>query len=206
MRRRPGDLISLMAHAEATRHQTPMEYLGNLLLLIVGGNDTTRNSITGGAAARSTASPTSTPSCWPTRASWPAWCRRSSAGRRRSPICAAPRRAISTSSGQHDPRRATASSCGTSRGNRDEEVIARTRTRLDHRPRDGRAAIFQLRLRPASLPGRAPRRACSSASCGRRSSSASAASRSSRSLEARVFVVRAADTRRMLVRVSKRRA
>jgi cytochrome P450 len=46
-----GDLISLMAHAEATREQTPMEYLGNLLLLIVGGNDTTRNSITGGLYA-----------------------------------------------------------------------------------------------------------------------------------------------------------
>ena len=46
-----GDLISLMAHAEATRHQTPMEYLGNLILLIVGGNDTTRNSISGGVLA-----------------------------------------------------------------------------------------------------------------------------------------------------------
>jgi cytochrome P450 len=46
-----GDLISLMAHAEATRNQSPMEYLGNLLLLIVGGNDTTRNSITGGLYA-----------------------------------------------------------------------------------------------------------------------------------------------------------
>ena len=46
-----GDLISLMAHADATRNQTPMEYLGNLLLLIVGGNDTTRNSITGGLYA-----------------------------------------------------------------------------------------------------------------------------------------------------------
>ena len=46
-----GDLISMMAHAEATRHQSPMEYLGNLLLLIVGGNDTTRNSITGGLYA-----------------------------------------------------------------------------------------------------------------------------------------------------------
>jgi cytochrome P450 len=46
-----GDLISLMAHAEATRDQSPMEYLGNLLLLIVGGNDTTRNSITGGVLA-----------------------------------------------------------------------------------------------------------------------------------------------------------
>ncbi len=46
-----GDLISLMAHAEATRHQSPMEYLGNVILLIVGGNDTTRNSISGGLLA-----------------------------------------------------------------------------------------------------------------------------------------------------------
>lgn len=42
------DLISMMAHAEATRNMTPREFLGNLILLIVGGNDTTRNSISGG--------------------------------------------------------------------------------------------------------------------------------------------------------------
>jgi cytochrome P450 len=48
----PGrDLISMMAHADATRNMEPMEYLGNLILLIVGGNDTTRNSITGGVLA-----------------------------------------------------------------------------------------------------------------------------------------------------------
>ncbi len=48
----PGrDLISMMAHGEATRNMEPMEYLGNLILLIVGGNDTTRNSITGGILA-----------------------------------------------------------------------------------------------------------------------------------------------------------
>ncbi|MBH5371117.1 cytochrome P450 [Bradyrhizobium glycinis] len=42
------DLISLMAHSPATRQMKPSEFLGNLILLIVGGNDTTRNSITGG--------------------------------------------------------------------------------------------------------------------------------------------------------------
>ena len=48
----PGnDLISMMAHGEATRNMDPMEYLGNIILLIVGGNDTTRNSITGGLYA-----------------------------------------------------------------------------------------------------------------------------------------------------------
>jgi cytochrome P450 len=46
-----SDLISMMAHADATRNMAPMEYLGNLILLIVGGNDTTRNSITGGLLA-----------------------------------------------------------------------------------------------------------------------------------------------------------
>ncbi|MCP5180141.1 MAG: cytochrome P450 [Pseudomonadales bacterium] len=48
----PGnDLISMLAHGEATRNMQPMEYLGNLILLIVGGNDTTRNSISGGVLA-----------------------------------------------------------------------------------------------------------------------------------------------------------
>jgi cytochrome P450 len=48
----PGnDLISMLAHGEATKNMPPMEYLGNILLLIVGGNDTTRNSITGGVLA-----------------------------------------------------------------------------------------------------------------------------------------------------------
>jgi cytochrome P450 len=39
------DLISRMIHSDATRDMTPQEYLGNLILLIVGGNDTTRNSM-----------------------------------------------------------------------------------------------------------------------------------------------------------------
>ena len=42
------DLVSMLAHNPATRDMDPRQYLGNLILLIVGGNDTTRNSITGG--------------------------------------------------------------------------------------------------------------------------------------------------------------
>lgn len=44
-----NDLISLLAHGEKTKDMSPMELLGNVILLIVGGNDTTRNSMTGNA-------------------------------------------------------------------------------------------------------------------------------------------------------------
>ena len=51
---KPGnDLISMLAHGEATRDMPQEEYLGNIILLIVGGNDTTRNSISGGVLALS---------------------------------------------------------------------------------------------------------------------------------------------------------
>jgi cytochrome P450 len=46
-----NDLISMLAHGASTRNMPPMEFLGNLILLIVGGNDTTRNSISGGVLA-----------------------------------------------------------------------------------------------------------------------------------------------------------
>lgn len=45
------DLVSMLAHGEATRNMPPMEYLGNLVLLIVGGNDTTRSTMTASALA-----------------------------------------------------------------------------------------------------------------------------------------------------------
>lgn len=44
------DFISLLAHNPDTKDmiQDPMDFLGNLILLIVGGNDTSRNSMSGG--------------------------------------------------------------------------------------------------------------------------------------------------------------
>ncbi len=41
------DLISMMIHSDAMNHMSPQEFMGNLILLIVGGNDTTRNTMSG---------------------------------------------------------------------------------------------------------------------------------------------------------------
>ena len=46
-----GDLISMLAHGGQTAAMGPKELLGNVVLLLVGGNDTTRNSISGGVLA-----------------------------------------------------------------------------------------------------------------------------------------------------------
>ena len=48
-----SDLLSMMAHADATRDMDPRNFLGNLILLIVGGNDTTRNTMSGSIFALS---------------------------------------------------------------------------------------------------------------------------------------------------------
>jgi cytochrome P450 len=45
------DLISLMAHSESMGNMPFQERMGNIILLIVGGNDTTRNSMSGAAHA-----------------------------------------------------------------------------------------------------------------------------------------------------------
>jgi cytochrome P450 len=46
-----SDLLSMMVHSEATRDMDPKNFLGNLILLIVGGNDTTRNTLSGSVYA-----------------------------------------------------------------------------------------------------------------------------------------------------------
>ncbi|MEM7093098.1 MAG: cytochrome P450 [Actinomycetota bacterium] len=47
-RENPGfDLVSMLVHGEATKEMPTIAHLGNLLLLIVGGNDTTRNTMSG---------------------------------------------------------------------------------------------------------------------------------------------------------------
>lgn len=46
-----NDLLSMLAHSDATRDMDPDNLMGNLTLLIVGGNDTTRNTMSGSVLA-----------------------------------------------------------------------------------------------------------------------------------------------------------
>ena len=46
-----NDLLSMMAHSEATRHMDPDNLMGNIIVLILGGNDTTRNTMSGSVLA-----------------------------------------------------------------------------------------------------------------------------------------------------------
>jgi len=45
------DLVSMLAHGEATKGLQGVALLANVMLLIIGGNDTTRNSISGSVVA-----------------------------------------------------------------------------------------------------------------------------------------------------------
>ncbi|PZN95028.1 MAG: cytochrome P450 [Alphaproteobacteria bacterium] len=74
-----GDLVSLMAHSNAMGDMEYNERMGNLILLIVGGNDTTRNSMSGmvhafhqypGEWARLIADPTRIPAAVPEIIRW----------------------------------------------------------------------------------------------------------------------------------------
>ena len=47
------DLISMMAHSQSTSEMQPIQFIGNLVLLLVGGYDTTKNSMSGGLLALS---------------------------------------------------------------------------------------------------------------------------------------------------------
>jgi cytochrome P450 len=46
-----NDLLSMLAHGPQTRAMPPHELQGNVMLLLVGGNDTTRNTISGSVLA-----------------------------------------------------------------------------------------------------------------------------------------------------------
>ncbi|HEY1926563.1 MAG TPA: cytochrome P450 [Caulobacteraceae bacterium] len=46
-----SDLISMLVHGEDTQQMSEEEFLGNVGLLIIGGNDTTRNTISGSVYA-----------------------------------------------------------------------------------------------------------------------------------------------------------
>ncbi len=48
-----SDLLSMLAHSDATRDMDFANFLGNMILLIVGGNDTTRNTMSGAIYALS---------------------------------------------------------------------------------------------------------------------------------------------------------
>ncbi|WP_417519887.1 cytochrome P450 [Minwuia sp.] len=45
------DLISMLAHSDVTRNMDAETFMGTVMVLIIGGNDTTRNSMTGGVHA-----------------------------------------------------------------------------------------------------------------------------------------------------------
>ena len=107
------DLISMMIHSDAMSEMDEFEFMGNLILLIVGGNDTTRNSMSGlvyglqqfpDQREKLEQNPELIPNAVQEIIRW----------QTRLRICAAPRSRITTCSARPS-RRATSSPCGTFR-------------------------------------------------------------------------------------------
>ena len=120
------DLITLLANGENTRDMEPMEYLGNLILLIVGGNDTTRNSMSGSVYG-SHLFPSEWEKVRANRDLIPIPSQRLSVGRRPWPICDAPHSRMSNYT-VRPSRRETKWPCGTHRAIAMSESLT-TRTR-----------------------------------------------------------------------------
>jgi cytochrome P450 len=159
------DLVSMLAHGASTRDMSPMEFMGNLVLLIVGGNDTTRNSMTGGLLALH-----DNPEQFAKLPRQPGVDREP--GARDHPLAdaaglhaAAPAIADSELGGKLI-RKATRWRCGTCPGNRDGRGDRECEP-VHHRPRAA-AAAPGVRVRHPPVRREPPARKCSCVSCGRR--------------------------------------
>jgi cytochrome P450 len=151
-----GDLISMLAHGEATRDMSPREYFGNVVLLTVGGNDTTRNTITGSVYAlnknpdqyaKLRANPDLIPSMVSETIRW------------QTPLAHMRRRALADYElGGKLIRKGDKVVMWYVSGNRDDEVIENPDAYIIDRPRPPPTPVLRLRHPPlrGQPPGRAP--------------------------------------------------
>ena len=158
-----GDLISMLAHGPATRNMNQFEYLGNIILLTIGGNDTTRNTISGSVLAlnqnpdqyaKLRADPSLIPSMVSETIRW------------QTPLAHMRRTAKQNLElGPKQIRKGDRQARGYISGNRDEELIERPNDYLD-RPRASAPAPV-VRLRHPSLRRQPPGRAAAAGDLGR---------------------------------------